>query len=60
MYKSDIQFIRDKYRELAEENNQLRDENRILREEKKILQKAVEILTAKIKKEKPLDDNEAD
>ena len=26
MYKSDIQFIREKYRELADENNKLREE----------------------------------
>lgn len=32
MFKSDIQFLREKYRELAEENDRLRDENKILKE----------------------------
>ena len=32
MYKSDVQFLREKYRELAEENDRLRDENKILKE----------------------------
>jgi alkylhydroperoxidase/carboxymuconolactone decarboxylase family protein YurZ len=31
MYKSDIQFIREKYKELAEENNRLRDEIKVLK-----------------------------
>ena len=34
MYKSDIQFIREKYCELADENNKLRDEIRVLKENK--------------------------
>lgn len=32
MFKSDLQFLREKYRELAEENDRLRDENKILKE----------------------------
>lgn len=32
MYKNDIQFMREKYRELVEENDRLRDENMILKE----------------------------
>jgi len=32
MYKSDIQFLRDKYRELAEDYNKLLEENRVLKE----------------------------
>ena len=32
MYKSDIQFIREKYKELAEENNKLQEEIKLLRE----------------------------
>ena len=45
MYKSDIQFIREKYCELADENNKLRDEIRTLKEENLRLQKQVAMLT---------------